>query len=32
MIKTYKYSDNMQITPHFNAKEFKCKCGKEHDF
>lgn len=32
MIKTYKYSDNTQLTPHFNAREFKCKCGKEHDF
>lgn len=32
MIKTYKYSDNTQLSPHFNAREFKCKCGKEHDF
>ncbi|MCM1530395.1 MAG: D-Ala-D-Ala carboxypeptidase family metallohydrolase [Alistipes sp.] len=32
MIKTYKFSDNTQLTPHFNAKEFRCKCGKEHNF
>ena len=28
----YQYSDSTQITPHFNAKEFRCKCGKEHAF
>ena len=28
----YQYSDSTQITPHFNAKEFRCKCGKEHEF
>ncbi len=28
----YQYSDSVQITPHFNAKEFRCKCGKEHEF
>ncbi len=32
MIKNYKYTDNTQLSPHFNAREFKCKCGKEHDF
>ena len=32
MIKTYSYSDNTQLSAHFNAKEFRCKCGKEHDF
>ncbi len=31
MIKTYKYSDNTQLSPHFNAREFRCKCGKEHE-
>lgn len=31
MIKTYKFSDNTQLTPHFNAKEFRCKCGKDHE-
>ena len=32
MIKTYKFDDTTQITPHFNAKEFRCKCGKVHEF
>ena len=32
MIKTYNYTDNTQISPHFNAQEFRCKCGKAHDF
>ena len=27
-----KYDDNTQLTAHFNAHEFKCKCGKPHDF
>lgn len=29
---TFKYDDNVQITPHFNCKEFRCKCGGKHDF
>ena len=29
---TFKYGDNVQITPHFNCKEFRCKCGGKHDF
>ena len=28
----FKYDDNVQITPHFNCKEFRCKCGGKHDF
>ena len=28
----YEYNDTTQISPHFNAKEFRCKCGKAHDF
>jgi GH25 family lysozyme M1 (1,4-beta-N-acetylmuramidase) len=32
MIKTYSYSDNTQLSAHFNTKEFRCKCGKEHAF
>ena len=32
MSKTYEYSDKSQLSPHFNAREFCCKCGKEHDF
>ena len=32
MKKKYEYSDTTQLSPHFNAKEFRCKCGKEHEF
>ncbi|MBP0986928.1 MAG: hypothetical protein J6S92_01450 [Oscillospiraceae bacterium] len=32
MIKTYKFDDTTQLSPHFNAKEFRCKCGREHEF
>lgn len=31
MIKTYKSTDNTQLTTHFNVREFKCKCGGNHD-
>lgn len=27
----YKYNDETQLSAHFNAKEFRCKCGKTHD-
>ena len=30
MTKTYDFSDNTQLSPHFNVQEFKCKCGMEH--
>lgn len=32
MIKIYGSSDSTQLSEHFNAQEFRCKCGKEHDF
>ncbi len=32
MIKKYEFGDATQLSAHFNAKEFRCKCGKEHDF
>lgn len=32
MIKTYQYGDTTQISPHFKASEFQCKCGKNHEF
>jgi lyzozyme M1 (1,4-beta-N-acetylmuramidase) len=32
MIKDYSFNDTTQLSPHFNAREFKCKCGTEHDF
>lgn len=28
---TYKYNDTTQLTPHFNVKEFRCKCNHAHD-
>ena len=30
-VKTYKFNDTTQLFPHFNVKEFKCKCGGSHD-
>lgn len=27
----YEYNDETQLSAHFNAKEFRCKCGKTHD-
>lgn len=32
MIKTYGSSDSTQLSEHFNAREFLCKCGRAHDF
>ena len=32
MIKIYSYSDNTHLSAHLHAKEFRCKCGKEHAF
>lgn len=31
MIQKYEFSDTTQLSAHFNAKEFRCKCGKEHE-
>ncbi len=31
MIKKYDFNDTTQLSPHFNMKEFRCKCGKEHE-
>lgn len=31
MIKKYEFSDTIQLSAHFNAKEFRCKCGNEHE-
>lgn len=30
-IKTYAFDANVQLSPHFNSNEFRCKCGKNHD-
>ena len=32
MIQKYEFNDTTQLSPHFNAKEFRCKCGKEQEF
>ena len=32
MIQKYEFNDTTQLSPHFNAKEFRCKCGNEHEF
>ena len=32
MIQKYEFNDTTQLSPHFNAKEFRCKCGKVHEF
>ena len=29
-LKTYSNSDTTQISAHFNAREFRCKCGGNH--
>lgn len=31
MVKTYKYGDRTQLSPHFAVWEFQCKCGRQHD-
>lgn len=30
-VKSYKWNDRTQLSPHFNVQEFRCKCGKQHD-
>ena len=30
-VKTYNFADTTQLSPHFNVKEFKCKCGQNHN-
>ena len=32
MTRAYKYGDTTQITEHFKASEFQCKCGNPHDY
>lgn len=31
MVKTYQYSDAIQLTEHFNSSEFRCKPDAKHD-
>ena len=28
----YNYEDQTQLTPHFKASEWRCKCGRIHSF
>ena len=30
-ILTYKFDDQTQLSLHFNAREFRCSCGKSHE-
>ena len=30
-VNTYKQDNKTQLSPHFNVREFKCKCGDTHD-
>lgn len=30
-VKSYKWNDKTQLSPHFNVQEFRCKCGGQHD-
>ena len=30
-INHYDYNDSTQLSPHFNAREFRCSCGKVHE-
>lgn len=30
-MKVYSYNNNTQLSPHFNAQEFRCKCGGNHE-
>ncbi len=30
-IKSYPYNSKVQLSPHFNVLEFRCKCGKSHN-
>ena len=32
MVKTYSYDQDVRLTPHFRSSEFRCKCGKKHDY
>ena len=30
-MSTYQFDDKTQLSPHFNAREFRCSCGKSHE-
>ena len=31
LVNHYDYNDSTQLSPHFNAREFRCQCGKTHE-
>lgn len=31
MVKSFKFTDHAQLSTHFIAEEFRCKCGRQHD-
>lgn len=31
-VKSYKSTDAIKLSEHFNCSEFKCKCGKSHSY
>lgn len=30
-VRIYPYNSNVQLSAHFNVREFRCKCGKTHN-
>ena len=30
-VNHYDYNDSTQLSPHFNAREFRCQCGQSHE-
>ena len=30
-VRSYNFDDNTQLSPHFNVKEFRCKCSQNHE-
>lgn len=32
MLKTFNYNENVRLSEHFSSIEFRCKCGKVHDY
>ena len=31
LVNHYDYNDSTQLSPHFNAREFRCSCGGSHE-
>ena len=32
MLRTFNYNENVRLSEHFNSSEFRCKCGKVHNY